>query len=102
MILPCANPGLEGEGKLGEIDEALLAGIRRVVGQGLQHEVGGEAGSLQPTLHPLDGLQGHKGVEMAVDAHHVSTGPGHPGQENKKLIKGTVQQNLSFCLIIIK
>jgi hypothetical protein len=70
--LPGADPGLEREGELRKVDEALLASVRGVVGQGLAHQVGGEAGRLQPALHLPDGLQGHEGVKVAVEAHHVS------------------------------
>ena len=54
---PCADPGLETEGELGQVDESLLAGVRGVEGKGLAHEVGSQARSVQTGLHLLDALQ---------------------------------------------
>ena len=65
-----ADPRLQGEGELWEVNESLLAGIGGVVGQGLAHQVDllQKTGLLQTLLHLLDGLEGHEGVEVAVDA----------------------------------
>ena len=67
--VPCANSWLKSEWELWEVNEALFAGVRRVVGQGLDEEVGGEAGSVQASLHLAHAVQGHKRVKVAVDAN---------------------------------
>ena len=66
--LPGADSGLESEGELGQVDEALLARVRGVEGEGLDEEVRVEARGVQPSLHPPYALQRHEGVEVAVDA----------------------------------
>ena len=75
---PGADPRLQGEGKLWQVDESLLAGVRSVVGQWLDEQEGGQTGLVQPSLHLPNAVQGHEGVEVAVDADHVRPRPGHP------------------------
>ena len=66
--LPGADSGLESEGELGQVDEALLAGVRGVEGEGLDEEVGAQTRGVQPSLHLPHTLQRHERVEVAVDA----------------------------------
>ena len=52
--------------------EALLACIRRVIGQGLTHQVRGLIQEIflhQRLLHQLEGLQRHERIEMAIDSN---------------------------------
>ena len=73
MHLPAGeNPGLEGEGELRQVDEALLPGVGRVVRERLTHEVcrlAQQVGGLERLLHEFQGLQRDEGVEVAVDTN---------------------------------
>ena len=66
--LPSADSGLESEGELGQVDEALLAGVRGVEGERLDEEVWAQTRGVQPSLHLPHTLQRHERVEVAVDA----------------------------------
>ncbi len=90
-LIPGADPRLQGERELGQVNEALLARVRRVVGEGLAHQEGVEAGSLKPGLHLPDGLQGHKGVEMAVKTDHVCARLRHPAKMSNICVYNSVQ-----------
>ena len=67
-----ADPRLQGEGKLRQIDEPLPSSIWSVVSQRLAHQVDlvEQACFLQPLLHLLHGLQSHEWVEVAVDTNY--------------------------------
>ena len=67
--VPCANSWLKSEWELWEVNEALFAGVRRVVGQGLDEEVGGEPGGVQGRLHLAHALQRDERVKVTVDAN---------------------------------
>ena len=64
------------EGELGQVDEALLAGVRGVEGEGLDHEVGAQAGRVQASLYLLAALQLDEGVEVAVGHPDGALGQG--------------------------
>ena len=66
--LPGADSGLESEGELWQVDEALLAGVRGVEGEGLDEEVWVQTRGVQTSLHLPHTLQRHERVEVAVDA----------------------------------
>ena len=66
------NPGLEGEGELRQVDEALLPGVGRVVRERLTHEVrrpAQQVGDLEILLHEFQSLQRDEGIEVAVDTN---------------------------------
>ena len=67
--LPRADSWLQSKWELWEVYESLFAGVRCVVSQGLDEEVGGETGSVQTSLHLPHAVQGNKRVKVAVDAN---------------------------------
>lgn len=67
---------LHTEGELGQVDEALAAAVRSVVRQRLDHEVSLQPGLLHALHHQLHRLQTRLRVEVAVDAHDVSSWAG--------------------------
>ena len=75
---PGADPRLQGERKLREVDESLLTSIRGAVTQGLEEQEGRQSGRLQASLHLPDALQRDEGVEVAVDADNAGACLGHP------------------------
>ena len=77
-VKPGADPGLQGERKLREVDESLLASVRCAVAQWLHEQEGRQTGSLQASLHPPDTLQRDGRVKVAVDADNAGAGLGHP------------------------
>ena len=70
---------LHTEGELGQVDEALVAAVRSVVRQRLDHEVSLQPGLLHALHHQLHGLQTRRRVEVAVNAHDVSSCEGRRG-----------------------
>ena len=77
-VKPGADPGLQGEWKLREVDESLLSSVRGAVAKRLQEQEGGQTCSLQASLHPPDALQRYEGVEVAVDADDAGARLVHP------------------------
>ena len=77
-VKPGADPRLQGERKLGEVDESLLTSIRGAVTQRLEEQEGRQSGRLQASLHLPDALQRDEGVEVAVDADNAGACLGHP------------------------
>merc|ERR1719154_72055 len=73
-----ADSWFKSKWELWEVNKSLFAGVRCVVGQGLDEEVGGETGGVQAGLHLAHAVQGDKRVKVAIDANDVSPGPGHP------------------------
>ena len=65
-----ADPGLQGERELWEVNESLLSSIWSVVGKGLAHQVDliQKSSCLQTLLHLLDCFQWDERVEVAVNA----------------------------------
>lgn len=71
------------EGELGQVDEALAAAVRRVVGQGLHHVVSFESSFLHRCLHHGYSLHTGLGVKVAVHSYDVGTWGQERGQEGE-------------------
>lgn len=81
------------KGEFREIDKALLATVRCVVGQGLAHQVGLEPSSCQALLHELHRLQAGCGVEMAVHPHDGGTCKQRTGESRPALASSGSQSD---------
>ena len=68
-VLPSANSWFKSKWELWEVNKPLFAGVGCVIGQGLDEEVGGEAGRVQASLHLAHAVQGDKRVKVTVDAN---------------------------------
>lgn len=71
---------LHTEGELCQINEALAAAVRSVVGKRLDHVVSLQPSLLNSFLHHLHRFQTGHGVKVAVDPHNL-------GSYNKNICK---------------
>ena len=69
MCGPCTDSWLESKWELWQVYDALFASVRAEVGDGLDHEVGGEAGLLEALLHDPHRLQGDEHVIVTIDSN---------------------------------
>ena len=74
-----ADARFESEGELGKIDEALLAGVGRVVGQRLRNVVRLKTGFFDAVDDELHGVQSDEGIVVTVDADDIGAGLDHSG-----------------------